>query len=58
MARLHQDRIMLALCQVEELPTQRFAGAQPPVPVMKPDEAPERPEEWAGLSPGEWPPLI
>ena len=51
MARLHQDRIRLALCQVEELPPQRFAGAQPPVPVMKPDEAPERPEEQAGLSP-------
>src|SRR5215510_15049214 len=50
MARLHQVRIRLALCQVEELPTQRFAGAQAPVPVMKSDEAPERPEEVAGLS--------
>src|SRR5262245_11668873 len=50
MARLHQDRIMLALCQVEELLTQLFAGAQAPVPVMKSDEAPERPEEVASLS--------
>src|SRR4030095_4428956 len=49
MARLHQDRILLALCQVEELPTQLFAAAQVPVPVMKADEAPERPEELAGL---------
>src|SRR4029453_16001459 len=45
MARLHQDRIMLALCQVEELPTQLCASAQAPVSVMKSDEAPKGPEE-------------
>jgi hypothetical protein len=50
MARLYEDRIRLALGQVEELPTQRFAGVQTPVPVMKSDEAPESPEEGAGLS--------
>ena len=43
MARLHQDRIVLALCQVEELTPPLFSGAQLPLTVMKGSEAPEYP---------------
>ena len=49
MALDQEDRIVLALRQVEELLAERFTGVQPCLGTMKHKKAPEHPEELWGI---------
>ena len=51
MARHHEDRIGLALRQLEELLAERGTGGQPRLGRMKHTQTPEHPEALRGLPP-------